>query len=89
MREIATAVYITTNLKSAHLWHLGNFVRSSCSLDRCWSVSCIHPGRPCSRPSHSMSLGEGCGPQEDRSDTPACPVMCPKICSHTHQSEEH
>ena len=48
--------------------------------------SCQCPGRPCSKPSHSMAFGGGYGPQEGRSDTSACQVVSLQTCSHTLQS---
>ena len=73
----------------SHLWCQGSFVLSVCSLGKWWSVCCVHPGRLCSRPFHSTSLGVDCEPQPDRSDTSACLVVSPQTCSHSHQLWEY
>ena len=75
--------------KFTHLWCQESPVLFSDSLDKWQSASCVDSGRHCSRLSHSMSIGVGWQIQEGRSDTSACLVVCPQICSHIHQPWEH
>ena len=78
-----------SNLDLIHLWCRGSPALFSCSLDKSWNISCVYPGRLCSRPSHNMSFGVGYRIQKGRSDTSVCLVVSPQTCSHIRQRWEH
>ena len=85
---VGSYILALIQLNPSHLWYQQSPVLFFDSLGKCWSASYVHPGRLCSRPSHSMSLGVDCELHEGRSDTPACLVGSPENCSHIHSSFE-
>ena len=77
--------FLLIQLNPTHLFYQQSSVQFFCSLGKSWSTFCVHPDRFGSRPSHSMSLGVDCGPQEDRFDRSTCLMVSPQTCSHIRQ----